>query len=50
LLTLHIGVDGQHDCCFAVNRVLSASSMLHDATASGVAGKVNTVCSEPLIV
>ncbi|XP_078153082.1 ARM repeat superfamily protein [Carex rostrata] len=34
------GMDARHDCCVAINRALSASSLLHDATATGFAGKL----------
>ncbi|KAJ1689875.1 hypothetical protein LUZ63_014030 [Rhynchospora breviuscula] len=34
------GMEARHDCCVAINRALLASSLLHDATAAGVSGKL----------
>nr|CAD1834447.1 unnamed protein product [Ananas comosus var. bracteatus] len=34
------GMEARHDCCVAISKALSASSLLHDATASGIASKL----------
>ncbi|KAF3339739.1 Proteasome non-ATPase 26S subunit [Carex littledalei] len=37
---LAVRMDARHNCCVAINKALSASSLLHDATAAGFAGKL----------